>query len=412
MEQLVALLGAAKRIRDAIRGVPAVETTLGERNDDYSSVIELLTEEAHTIPIKVIKHELDRLAKLVQRVVDLGSKHTAAAGDGVLKKIIKGVEVAANHVDINNELDEIDREVMRQLAIMNLKVALHRARDAIQGAPDLKANWSRRYGDYSSAIELIEKKADTINAYEIGREFERLTELLKRVEDLLGGVDDQMTMRDRKKLEEDLDQIDREMMRQLAIMNLKGALSSSEMEVLQVVDEKVDNLTSLVNEKCSPSLPDQDYRRCWGNNNLAQASYARLSNGSFPMAHYHGGFPLPGANHVPPMAGAPMVAMPQMGTMCVMPQMGTTCYMPPVAPVRPSADTPIAIVGEPVKEKEWSKYEDKDGTPYFHNPATGETTWSKPEGFDEQRSEREPAPPTKPKQQNNRSKYTKPSGTG
>eukprot|EP00903_Cladosiphon_okamuranus_P017879 g16452.t1 len=54
----------------------------------------------------------------------------------------------------------------------------------------------------------------------------------------------------------ELDEIDREVMRQLEIMNLKEAISSSkEMEVLQGLDEKVDRLTSLVNSMRPPSLP-------------------------------------------------------------------------------------------------------------------------------------------------------------
>eukprot|EP00903_Cladosiphon_okamuranus_P008466 g8133.t2 len=56
--------------------------------------------------------------------------------------------------------------------------------------------------------------------------------------------------------EQELDKIDREVMRQLAIMNLKGATSASEMEVLEDVDKKVDRLTSFVNDMSPPILPE------------------------------------------------------------------------------------------------------------------------------------------------------------
>lgn len=58
-------------------------------------------------------------------------------------------------------------------------------------------------------------------------------------------------------MKNELDEIDGEVMRELAIMNLRGAIRSSEMEVLQGVGEKVDGLTSLVNDMRPPSLPER-----------------------------------------------------------------------------------------------------------------------------------------------------------
>lgn len=51
-----------------------------------------------------------------------------------------------------------------------------------------------------------------------------------------------------EKVNKELNEIDADVMRQLATMNLMGAISSSEIEVLQGVDEKVDRLSFLVNQ--------------------------------------------------------------------------------------------------------------------------------------------------------------------
>ena len=151
-----------------------------------------------------------------------------------------------------------------------VKDALQRARDAIQGAPDLKTSLRRRYGDYSSVIESLKNKPDIIATNDIERELRRLTELFTRVANLLGeytSAPADGTMRklnihtkraaDHEKVNTELNEIDADVKRQLAIMNLKGAISSSEMEVLQDVDEKVDRLTSLVEKMRPPGLPDK-----------------------------------------------------------------------------------------------------------------------------------------------------------
>eukprot|EP00752_Nemacystus_decipiens_P014746 g13130.t2 len=146
---------------------------------------------------------------------------------------------------------------------------LRRARDAIQGATDLKTNLRRRYGDYSSIIERLKENPEVVSANEIERELRRLTELFTEVADLLGEytaapADGKLTKFNLKvkraagyeDVNKQLDEIDREVMRQLEIMNVKGAISASEMGILQGVDEKIDRLTSLVNGMRPPSLPD------------------------------------------------------------------------------------------------------------------------------------------------------------
>lgn len=146
---------------------------------------------------------------------------------------------------------------------------LQRARDAIQGVTDLKTTLRQRYGDYSSILERLKSKPEVITANEIERELRRLTKLFTRVADLIGEytaapADGRLTKgnikakraADYKDVSKELDEIDIEVMRQLAIMNLTGAISTAEMEVLQGVDEKVGRLTFLVDDLRPPSLPD------------------------------------------------------------------------------------------------------------------------------------------------------------
>lgn len=146
---------------------------------------------------------------------------------------------------------------------------LQKARDAIQGATDLKTNLTRRYGDYSSILETLKSEPGVITDNQIDRELRRLVELFTRVADLIGEyapapADGKLTKisikakraAEYKEVEKELEEIDRDVMRQMAIMTLKGAISSLEMGVLQGVDEKVDRLTAVMSEWRRPSLTD------------------------------------------------------------------------------------------------------------------------------------------------------------
>ena len=152
--------------------------------------------------------------------------------------------------------------------VQDVLAPLRKACDAMQGVEDLKTDLRRRYGDYSSIMEPLKSKPDVVAANKVERELRRLTELFGRVSYLIGvytatPADGRLMKINIKakravyweKVKKELDEIDREVMRQLAIMNLKGVISSSDMKVLQGVDEKVDRLTSLVNEMRPPSLP-------------------------------------------------------------------------------------------------------------------------------------------------------------
>ncbi|CAN0095071.1 unnamed protein product [Ectocarpus sp. 8 AP-2014] len=146
---------------------------------------------------------------------------------------------------------------------------LRRARDATEGVTDLKTSLRRRYGDYSSIMESLKSNHDVVAATKSERELMRLTELFTRVADLIGEYtaapgDGRFTKfnvkskraADWENVKKELDEIDCEVMRQLEIMNLKGAFSSSEMELLEGVYARVDQLTSLVEDTRPPNLSE------------------------------------------------------------------------------------------------------------------------------------------------------------
>lgn len=151
---------------------------------------------------------------------------------------------------------------------------LRRVVAAVQALKDVKTDLHQRYADYSSVLKSLESKPDVIEANHIKTELDRLRELFTRVEGLLdkftAGSGDGWCTKFHKKTERaakwpdvkvELDQIDADVMRQLAIMNLKGVLSSSELQILRGVrgvDRKIDHLSSLVKEMCP-----RDGRVCW-----------------------------------------------------------------------------------------------------------------------------------------------------
>ena len=162
-------------------------------------------------------------------------------------------------------------------AIGLLRGVWQRARDAKR--QDLETTLKQRHDDYYFIIEQLKSKDDAIDERERGR----LCDLFKRVKDLkrkYTAAPEDSSAENRIKpsrraayhvqVNTELKEIDAEVMRQLAIMNLKGAVSSSEMkeilgrlgEVLEDVGQKMENLESLVNERCCPSLPDQSCRLC------------------------------------------------------------------------------------------------------------------------------------------------------
>ena len=146
--------------------------------------------------------------------------------------------------------------------------SLQRARDAVEGVPDLKTKLRERYGDYSSVLENLKSKPDVIAANGGDRELRRLTGLFTRVADLLGeytaAPGDSKAKKTNiiakraayhEKVSGELQEIDTDVMRQLTIMNLMGVVSSSEMDILKGVNKKIDHLTSIFDEIRPLRLP-------------------------------------------------------------------------------------------------------------------------------------------------------------
>lgn len=118
------VLGPLRRGLNALKGIEELKTTLRRRYGDYSSVIETLGKHPEIVTSKEIERELERLTELFTTVADLIGEYTAAPGDGILKKFNIKAKRAAWQDNVNDELDIIDVEVMRQLSIISLKEAI------------------------------------------------------------------------------------------------------------------------------------------------------------------------------------------------------------------------------------------------------------------------------------------------
>ncbi len=129
------------------------------------------------------------------------------------------------------------------------------------------------------------------------------------------------------------------------------------------------------------------------NSQEGQVQYQLLDSNGLPLPHFSGG----------------MNSGMYYGANYGMNNYGMVMGMPPsMAPVYPPATGPIAIVGDKFVEKEdkWTEYKVDCGTPFFHNPAKGETTWEKPKDFDKQKNAGNPPPPTEPKPDKKKAKYS------
>lgn len=107
-----------QRARDVVQGATDLKTNLRRRYGDYSSVLEQLKSKPQVIIDNEIERELRRLTELFTRVAGLIGEYTAAPADDKATKFTIKTKRAADYEDVNKELEEIDREVMRQLAIM------------------------------------------------------------------------------------------------------------------------------------------------------------------------------------------------------------------------------------------------------------------------------------------------------
>lgn len=119
------VLAPLRLVRDAIQGAQDIKKTMRDRFADYYSMLEPLTQSPEKVNDKGITHELDRLKDLFDNVKDLLYNHTAKAGDSRLEKTTKITQRAAFHTEINEELEAIDADVMRQLQIISTKGAIN-----------------------------------------------------------------------------------------------------------------------------------------------------------------------------------------------------------------------------------------------------------------------------------------------
>lgn len=131
-----------QRARDAAQ--QDLKTNLRRQYGDYSSVIEHLKNKDDFIAANEIEREHRRLREFYTRVAGLNGEYTAAPGDSNMKKCLIKSKRAADHDKVNKELNEIDREAMRQLAIMNLKKMDNLGSLVNERCPSLPDQYCRR----------------------------------------------------------------------------------------------------------------------------------------------------------------------------------------------------------------------------------------------------------------------------
>eukprot|EP00752_Nemacystus_decipiens_P017213 g15421.t2 len=121
MDSVKELLGLVARIEAAFEGVDAIKVTIRSRMKDYASVLEALQGSAPA----VFKYELERLQDLFIEIEDLHAKHTADREDGRPAKIAKRVNRGTQHKSIGEDLDAIDKDVVRQFIAISAKSSIN-----------------------------------------------------------------------------------------------------------------------------------------------------------------------------------------------------------------------------------------------------------------------------------------------
>lgn len=120
MDSVKELLGAVRRIEEAVEGEGAVKVKMRTRMKDYASVLEELQDSTAAL----FKHELERLQDLFAQMKDLHAEHTAGPVDGRPAKIAKKINRGIMHESIGEALDAIDSEVVRQFTAIAAKSSI------------------------------------------------------------------------------------------------------------------------------------------------------------------------------------------------------------------------------------------------------------------------------------------------
>ena len=129
---------------------------------------------------------------------------------------------------------------------------LRLVRDAVKGAREIKATLRSRYTDYESLLKPLKNSPEVIVNTDIKHELHRLKELFTRIADLLGvytaGPEDAKTTKFNKvtkrvashsEISDELDVFHGEVIRQLVIISVKGAINPKEMDILKSLDGQI-----------------------------------------------------------------------------------------------------------------------------------------------------------------------------
>ncbi|CAN0502731.1 unnamed protein product, partial [Ectocarpus sp. 12 AP-2014] len=121
MDTFKELLGAVKRIEEAIEGEHVVQVTMRTRMRDYGSVLQELQDSTPAM----FQQERKRLQGLITEIEDLHAKHTANPEDGRPANEAKRINRGIMHESIGETLDAIDRDVIRQFTAIAAKSSIN-----------------------------------------------------------------------------------------------------------------------------------------------------------------------------------------------------------------------------------------------------------------------------------------------
>ena len=110
-----------RRIEEAVEGEDAVKVAMRTRMKDYGSILQELQRSTPAM----FEHEIERLQGLLKEVEDLHAKHTAGPEDGRPTKVAKKINRGIMHESIEETLDAIDREVVRQFTAIAAKSSIN-----------------------------------------------------------------------------------------------------------------------------------------------------------------------------------------------------------------------------------------------------------------------------------------------
>lgn len=131
---LMSVIQLLQTVRDAVQGADTIQTTMRDRLDDYSSVLNSLRDNPARVATFHIEHELGRLETLFGDTQAL-MKGAVSPGDRLCVRLCKMVNLSFEHAALAEQLNTIDEDVKRMFDAINVKMNLRHA--VLPSLPDM-----------------------------------------------------------------------------------------------------------------------------------------------------------------------------------------------------------------------------------------------------------------------------------